>query len=77
MLSQTLMSFTSTWLNKCAFLSLQEYEIKAENKFNVYDAMCFARLLATTKFKAVRRKCRKASYRNAARSFLLHQLEGN
>ena len=44
---KNLMSFTSTWLNKCVFLSLQEYEIQEENQFGVYDAMCFASVLTT------------------------------
>ena len=60
MLAQKLMSFTSTWLKKCVFSSFQEYEIQAENQFNVKTQCALQAYWLIRKFKVLRRKCRKA-----------------
>ena len=60
MLAQKLISFILTWLSKCAFSSLQKYEIQAKNQFNVYDTTCFASLLTTPKIQTNVEKMQKS-----------------
>ena len=74
MSSQKLMSFTSTWLNKSAFSSL--YEIQAENQFNVFDAMCFASLLASPKIQSNVEKMQKSIAKKCSQKFFYTPVTG-